>query len=146
MFKSLKVIIAISLATLFVGCVPAGTPTPPTKKEPRLGTPIQRAENSYGYPPRSYQQLIKNYFSNKLKRAEQASYTFSAPQRAYKRKGLAYGGDVSWKGWLVDVSIATPSRTGRLQRHKPHMVLFKNDVIVEDILGNKHQLITRLGR
>jgi len=144
MYKSLKIIVTLTITSLFVGCVPAGTPKPPVKKEPRLGTPIQRAD--YSYPPRSYRQTIKNYFSSKLKRAEQASYTFSAPQRAYKRKGLAYGGDIVWKGWLVDVSIAVPSRTGRMQQPKPHMVLFKNNVIVEDILGSKHQLITRLGQ
>jgi hypothetical protein len=143
MYRSLKIIITLTISSLFVGCVPAGGPKPPTKREPRLGTPIQRAD--YSYPPRSYRQTIKNYFSSKLKRAEMASYTFSKPQRAYKRRGLAYGGDIEWRGWLVDVSIAIPSRTGRMQQPKSHMVLFKNDVIVEDILGNEHQLITRLG-
>jgi len=143
MYKSFNVMVTLSISILFWGCVPSNTPQPPIKTTPRLGTPIQHT-SGYGYPPTSYRERIKSYFSTKLKRADKASYTFSTPQRAYKRKGLAYGGDIEWKGWLVDVAIATPSRTGRLQTPKPYMVLFKGDVIVEDILGHEHQLITRV--
>ena len=144
MYKKGKLIIILSISTLFWGCVPTGTPTPPPKPTPRLNTPIQNARG-YGYPPIAYRERIKSYFANKLKRANQASYTFSVPHRAYKRKGLAYGGDIAWKGWLVDVAIATPNRAGRLQQPKPYMVLFNGDVIVEDILGHQHQLIVRVG-
>jgi len=144
MYGLLKIALIISLSLLLVGCVPAGTPKPSLQKEPHIGTPIRRA-NDYGYPPRSYRQTIKNYFSNRLPRGEHASYVFSAPKRAYKRKGLAYGGDIAWRGWLVDVAITLPSRTGRMQKPKPYMVLFRGDAIVEDILGSHHQLITRVG-
>jgi hypothetical protein len=119
------------------------TPTPkPIKERVISRTPISRVE--YGYPPRDYREKIKNYFSNKIKRAENVHYTFSKPQKAYKRKALAYGGDIIWRGWLVDVAIETKSRTGRRERVKPYMVLFNNSIIVEDILGSKHKLITRV--
>ena len=127
---------------IFTACVPTQQPQP-RKENPSLGTPIRTAE--YGYPPRDYRNKIKNYFTNKIKRANLAHYTFSKPQRAYKRKGLAYGGDIAWRGWMVDVAIETQSRTGRMQKAKPYMVLFNNSVIVDDILGTKHKLLTRVG-
>jgi len=151
MYRSLHTVVIFTISLLLVGCVPAPAPKPSTSSthsRPTMGTPIGQVNGyrEYGYPPRDYRQRIKNYFANKLKRADHAKYTFSAPVRAYKRKGLAYGGDVAWRGWLVDVAIAVPSRTGRLQKPKPYMVLFKGDVIVEDILGSNHKLITRVGK
>ncbi|MCH9740652.1 MAG: hypothetical protein K0U38_07435 [Epsilonproteobacteria bacterium] len=143
MIKTIKTVGILTLSALFVGCVPAQGPKP-SIHTPTIGSPVQTVQ--YGYPPQNYRTIIKNYFSNKLKRANMASYTFSKPQRAYKRNGLAYGGDISWKGWLVDVSVITQSRTGRPLKPKPYMVLFSDSVIVEDILGSKHKLITRVGK
>ena len=68
------------------------------------------------------------------------------PKRAYKRKGFAYGGDIAWKGWLVETSIATPTRTGRVLTPKPYMVLFSGEQVVEHILGYSHKLITKVDR
>ena len=102
-------------------------------------------EPIYGYVPLNYKSSIKSYFKNRLKRGNMATYLFSKPQKAFKRKGLAYGGDVSWRGWLVDVAVTTQSRTGRVLSPKSYMVLFKNSVIVEDIRGKKHSLLTRVG-
>lgn len=143
MNKTVRYIMIITTSALFVGCVPAQGPKAPTHT-PTIGAPVQTAE--YGYPPRNYQRQIKNYFANKIKRADGANYTFSRPQRAYKRKGLAYGGEVAWKGWMVDVAIETPSRTGRMQTPKPYMVFFNDSVIVEDILGKSHKLVTRVSQ
>ena len=127
-----------------VGCVPNQGAKPPTiATTPIIGS-IQTSE--YGYPPRHYRETIKNYFSSKLKRGNMSTYTFSKPQRAFKRKGLAYGGDVSWKGWLIDVAVTSQSRTGRVLSPKPYMVLFKKSVIIEDIMGSKHSLLTRVGQ
>ena len=137
----LNAFVVATIASFLVGCVSA-QPKPKTPIKPTIGDPVHMAE--YGYPPSNYQTLIKNYFSNKIKRAKLASYRFSKPQRAYKRKGLAYGGEIAWKGWLVDVLIATPSRSGRMMSPKPYMVLFNGSAIVEDILGSEHQLITRV--
>ncbi|NOZ90253.1 MAG: hypothetical protein GXO60_03085 [Epsilonproteobacteria bacterium] len=143
-FKSISI---LSSSLLFVGCVSTQSPRPtlhtPTT-QPHSTTTTQLSE--YGMPPVNYRTTIKNYFATKIKRPEMASFVFSKPQRAYKRKGLAYGGDIVWKGWLVDVSIATKSRSGRLQTPRPYMVLFNGSTIVEDILGSHHQLITRVGQ
>lgn len=134
----------ITVATLFSACVP---PQPPI-----IGTSIgdvsvgRESSSEYGAPPFNYVRSIKSYFSTKLPRANNAKYKFSQPKRAYKRRGFAYGGDIDWKGWLVETSIATQSRTGRLLTPKPYMVLFKGNQIVEDILGNSHKLVTKVDR
>lgn len=139
----------LSVATLFTACVPA--------PKPQLGTSItgtnSESSNSsvvtsteYGARPSNYVSSIKNYFSTKLSRAENAKYKFSEPKRAYKRKGLAYGGEVDWKGWLVETSVATQSRTGRFLTPKPYMVLFKGNQVTEHILGNSHKLLTKVDR
>ena len=141
MKKTVKKIVVFIATLTFTACVPTQVPTP-IKDRPTFGTPIRTTQ--YGYPPRDYRNKIKNYFSNKIKRADSVHYSFSKPQKAYKRKGLAYGGDIAWRGWMVDVAIETQSRTGRIQRAKPYMILFNDSVIVEDILGSKHKLITKV--
>jgi len=126
---------------LISGCSKLENPKP--RIERPTGTPIRTVKVSYGNPPIDYKQKIKKYFSNKLQRGNLAKYQFSEPIKAYKRKPLAYGSGIEWRGWLVDVLVSTPTRYGKYLT-KPHMVLFKNSQIVEDILGNKHKLITRV--
>ena len=138
MNKALGIIVVVGLIT---GCVPA--PKPTIGLGTGIGIPHQ-SSSAYGLKPSRYQAAIKNYFSTKLKRGEQGHYKFAEPKRAYKQKGLAYGGDLAWKGWLVETSVATPTRTGRYLTPKPYMVLFKGEQIVEHILGNSHKLLTKV--
>ena len=142
MKKRLKQLTLVVVSAVISGCVPIQAPNP-NIKTPSIGTPVRFSD--YGRPPQSYRIKIKNYFANKLKRGLTADFKISAPKRAFKRKGLAYGGEIDWKGWMVDVSVATHSRTGRLQKPKPYMVLFNDSEIVEDILGSDHKLLTRVG-
>ena len=134
----------LTLSIFFVGCVPA--PKPIIGTGTGIGTSIQTTDLEYGRPPRNYASAIRDYFSSRLKHPEGASFQISAPKRAYKQKGLAYGGDVAWKGWLVKTAISEQSRTGRYHSPKPYMVLFSGDQIVEDILGSSHKLITIVDR
>jgi len=135
----------VTVATFFTACVPVPKPYIGTSigGGSRVSTPINV---EYGARPFNYVTSIQSYFSTKLPRAKNAKYKFSEPKRAYKRKGLAYGGEIDWKGWLVETSIATRSRTGRLLTPKPYMVLFKGNQIVESILGNSHKLLTKVDR
>ena len=140
MNKILKTVTLLASATLFIGCVPA--------PKPQVGTAIGGGASSveYGQKPYNYASAIKSYFSTKVKRAALAQYKFSEPQRAYKQKGFAYGGEVDWKGWLVETSVATTSRSGRLLTPKPYMVLFTGEQVVEHILGNSHKLVTKVDK
>ena len=139
MKKSLGI---LGVSLLFVGCVPA--PKPIIGVGTGIGAEV--AHSAYGNAPRNYKRAIRNYFSTKIKRGSTAQYKFSRPERAYKRKGLVYGGEVAWKGWLVETSVAVPTRTGRYLTPRKYMVLFKGEQVVEDILGEKHKLLTRVDR
>lgn len=148
MNRTLKTVTLIAATALFSACVPA--PKPQTNAG--LGRPVggtstvTPASSEYGLRPSNYVSSIQNYFSVKLPHAKEAKYKFSQPKRAYKRKGLAYGGAIDWKGWLVETSVATRSRTGRLQTPKPYMVLFTGNQIVEHILGNSHKLLVKVDK
>ncbi len=144
MNKILRTITGLVATTLFIGCVPAPKPQVGTT----LGIPVGSNNSSveYGARPSNYVSSIQSYFSSKISRANEAKYKFSQPKRAYKRKGLAYGGEIDWKGWLVETSVATTSRSGRLLTPKPYMVLFTGNQVVEHILGNSHKLITKIDK
>jgi len=150
MNKTLKIITLTTLVGIFSGCVPAPTP------QISLGGIVGGARESnavqgvvdkeYGVKPINYTNSIRAYFSTKIARGNLSTYKYGKPKRAYKRKGFAYGGDLSWKGWLVETSIATPTRTGRLLTPKPYMVLFSGEQIVEHILGYSHKLLVKIDK
>ena len=135
-------LVIVTVGLFFVGCVPA--PKPVVGAGVGIGSSVIHTE--YGNPPRNYATAIRNYFSTKLRGGSTAQYRFSEPKRAYKRKGLVYGGDVEWKGWLVNTTITVPTRTGRYLSPKHYMVLFRGEQVVEDILGQEHKLITIVDR
>ena len=132
----------LALSVLFVGCVPA--PKPVIGAGTGIGAGVAHSE--YGQPPRRYATAIRNYFSTKIKRGSTAQYKFAPPRRAFKRKGLVYGGDVAWKGWIVETTVAVPTRTGRYLTPRKYMVLFSGEQVVEEILGTHHKLITLVDR
>ena len=139
MKQTIGILVTVGLLS---GCVPVA-PKPTIGLGTGIGIP-STTSSAYGLKPSRYQSAIKSYFSSKLKRGEQGQYKFGEPKRAYKKKGLAYGGDLAWKGWLVETSVSTPTRTGRYLTPKPYMVLFKGEQIVEHILGNSHKLLTKV--
>ena len=148
------------IVVLVSGCVPMPKAKPsigvgtgigiPSQTNTPIGSTIETAteenHSAYGLKPQHYQRAIKNYFSSKLTRGDKGHYRFSEPKRAYKKKGLAYGGALAWKGWLVETSVALPTRTGRYLTPKPYMILFKGEQIVEHILGNSHKLLTKVDK
>ena len=141
MKQTLGLIVVVGLIS---GCVPV--PKPSIGLGTGIGVPQPVSSSAYGLKPSRYQNAIKSYFSAKLTRGEKGQYKFGEPKRAYKRKGFAYGGKLAWKGWLVETSVATPTRTGRYLTAKPYMVLFKGEQIVEHILGNSHKLLTKVDK
>ncbi len=152
MKKILNIITISSLIVLITACVPV--------PKPNIGIGIGGAvdghhdsiqnesiiDKKYGAKPINYINSIQKYFATKIARANLSKYKYGKPKRAYKRKGFAYGGDIAWRGWLVETSIATPTRTGRLLTPKPYMVLFSGEQIVEHILGYNHKLITKVDK
>jgi len=150
MNRTLKVITLTTLIGIFAGCVPAPKPqislggiVGGVKDNNAVKTIVDK---EYGKKPINYTNSIRAYFSTKIARGNLSTYKYGKPKRAYKRKGFAFGGDVAWKGWLVETSIATPTRTGRLLTPKPYMVLFSGEQVIEHILGYSHKLITKIDK
>jgi len=153
MHQTLKMITVVTLVGFVSGCVPLPTPKPQislggiiTSSNGVMQTPQPVVDKEYGAKPLNYVESIRAYFSTKIARANLSKYKYGKPKRAYKKKGFAYGGDVAWKGWLVETSIATPTRTGRLLTPKPYMVLFSGEQVVEHILGNSHKLLVKVDK
>lgn len=146
MNRSIRLVLLSVTTALISGCVPA--PSPQMTTPPLLGTEIGATQNSgeYGRKPSSYRSAIQSYFSAKVLHGKQGQFQFSEPKRAYKRKGYAYGGEVAWKGWMVDTSVATQSRTGRWRSAEPYMVLFAGEQVVDAILGNSHKLLIKVDK
>ena len=149
MIQNIKYISILTTTLLFVGCVPAPQPNitlggiggaiESSSKVPKI-------DRVYGTEPLRYTTSIPLYFSNKVARGDKSTYKYGTPKRAFRRKGLAYGGEVEWRGWLVETSIGTPTRTGRMQTPKPYMFLFSGEQIVDDVLGYSHKLITKVDK
>jgi len=151
-----KIALLGSISGVFLGCVPAPKPQIGIGLGGLISQQVKRVSNSlpvaenrvvdreYGAKPLHYMNAIRSYFTNKIPRGGLSKYKYGEPKRAYKKEGFAFGGDISWRGWLVETSIATPTRTGRLLTPKPYMVLFSGEQIVEHILGYSHKLITKV--
>ena len=159
MRKKFKIILSVVTIGLFSGCIPAPTPQigvtvgQDSQQSQRVKTPqkepikrVDTIDKEYGAKPLNYTSSIRRYFATKIARGNISIYKFSKPKRAYKREGFAYGGAIDWKGWLVETSIATPTRTGRMLTPKPYMVLFSGEQIVDHILGYSHKLITKVDK
>jgi len=154
MKRVVKILIMMLIVAVFTGCLPAPTPKPQISLGGIVGggnrvidASSQSVEDKeYGAKPLNYANSIRAYFATKIARANISQYKYGQPKRAYKKKGLAFGGGVAWRGWLVETSIATPTRRGRLLTPKPYMVLFSGEQIVEDILGYSHKLIVKVDK
>lgn len=151
MKKVFNVILLLTVTALFIGCVPTVQPSLPigiggSINLPPVVTQAPVIDKEYGAKPSNYVQSIRAYFSTKIARGSLSQYKYGEVKRAYKKQGLAYGGEIAWKGWLVETLIATPTRTGRLLTPKPYMVLFSGEQIVEHILGNSHKLLIKVDK
>ncbi len=152
----IKIITLTIISLFFVGCLPPPTSKPQISLGGIIGShrrvlppesisqPV--IDKEYGAKPTNYLNAIRAYCSTKIARANISQYKYGKPKRAFKRKGFAYGGAVEWKGWLVEASIATPTRTGKLLTPKPYMFLFKGEQVVEHVLGNSHKLIIKVDK
>jgi hypothetical protein len=97
-----------------------------------------------GAPPVAYEQTIKAHFEDKLKDSDSARYKFGKPIKAYANNGLAYGGSIAWRGYMVDVQVNAKNSYGGYVGFKPYMVFFTGNFIHRVYEGNQHVLVHRL--
>lgn len=84
----------------------------------------------YGKAPTRYIGRIRSHFSNILRVSDGSSFKFGSPERGYMNTGILRGGDISWRGYLVEVEVA---EKGLLSSGKPrrYVVRMRDGEIVE---------------
>src|SRR5262245_63187862 len=68
--------------------------------------------DAYGPYPKDYASTIRRHMLRFEGVEETASFQFGKPVRSYLNKGLLYGGEIDWQGWVVDLAIETKVRLG----------------------------------
>lgn len=130
MYKVKITLTCISIALLVTACASAFQRPEPTAE--------------YGRPPQNYEDTIRAQFEQVLKDPESARYRFGHPVKAYANEGLAYGGNVSWVGYLVDVQVNAKNSFGGYVGFKPYMMFFSGDRVVRYLEGSEHVLVHRM--
>lgn len=98
----------LALATLLGGC--AGlAPLPPNP--------------DFGPPPVAYEESIKAHMETMLKDPESARYRFGQPRKGYANRGMAYGGQVLFVGYVVPVQVNAKNSFGGYTGFKPYQAL-----------------------
>ena len=93
---------------------------------------VPKDGSDFGSYPTKYQDLVREYMSNRLKDPDSAKYRFSTPVKAYRNTGSLYGGDVIWQGYLVDFSVnAKNSYGGYVGFGEPYIALIRNDRVYD---------------
>ena len=97
-----------------------------------------------GSPPVGYEDAIKKHFEKTLKDPESARYRIGKPIKAYANNGLIDGGNIAWRGYMVDVQVNAKNSFGGYVGFKPYMVFFSGNSVVRVYEGSEHTLVHRL--
>lgn len=82
------------------------------------------ADYNFGQPPTDIESKIRSHFDYVLKDPDSARYQIGSPYKAYQNEGFAYGGEIAWKGYAVDVRINARNSYGGFTGWKPYLVYF----------------------
>jgi hypothetical protein len=110
-------IICFLMIFIFSGCM-----SPSMFKKPDIGA-------SYGPAPVNYKETIKEYFEETLFDSYSAQYKFGKLDKAYTNEGAAWGGDVSWLGYAIDVKVNAKNRFGGYVGYKKYLFLLNGEHI-----------------
>lgn len=109
-------------------------------------TADQIATADYGPPPGpDHQQLIKDWFAERLIDPTSPLYTFRRPVQAYIRKSPLYGTELTF-GWAVCGTVNAKNRMGGYTGRELFFTLIRNDQIKFGISGvTAEELCDRAG-
>jgi hypothetical protein len=91
-------------------------------------TPQQLAAADCGPYPDNYQQIISDFYQQRLKDPESARYRFSTPVKGATLKPLLQGGGVDTYGWAVDVWINAKNSYGGYTGEQHHRMLIRDGI------------------
>ena len=93
------------------------------------------ADADFGTVPVGYELAIRAYFDEVLKDPDSAIYRIGRPVRAYRNRGLAWGGQVTWRGYAVDFQMNAKNSFGGYVGFKAYTALFSEGRLVRMIEG-----------
>lgn len=93
-------------------------------------TAAQLANADYGPPPpENHQQLIKDWFAERLIDPTSPLYTFRNPTQGYTQENAFYGTQLQF-GWIVCGAVNAKNRLGGYVGREPFFTLFKDGSMV----------------
>lgn len=110
----LPVVVSVVLALGLASCG-----TPPTAEQ------LRNAD--HGAPPGpGHQQVIKEWYAERLIDPTSPLYTFGTPVRGYTQENPIYGSKLEF-GWIVCGTVNAKNRMGGYAGRETFFTLFKND-------------------
>jgi hypothetical protein len=104
---------------ILVGVMLASCGTPPTAEQ------LRNAD--HGAPPGpGHQQVIKDWYAERLIDPTSPLYTFGTPVRGYTQENPIYGSKLEF-GWIVCGTVNAKNRMGGYTGREAFFTLFKND-------------------
>ena len=100
------------------------------------GLKIPPIDAKYGQPPVAYEKTVEDYFSKKFSESESPTYRFLRLGRAFINEGTAFGGDVSWLGYYLEIGINTKNQSGEYTGDTLYTVLFNESQIHKAYKGD----------
>ncbi len=86
---------------------------------------------AWGRYPEEYPRLIQTHLLRFEGLPVKASLRFGRPVKGYMNEGLFQGGGIAWQGYLVDVTVAIPSRFEGRQRELNYTVRMRDGEVIE---------------
>lgn len=81
------------------------------------------ANSDFGPRPVAYEEAIKTHMERSLKDPDSARYRFGQPRKGYANKGMAFGGQVIFVGYIVPVQINAKNSFGGYTGFKPFQAM-----------------------
>lgn len=89
-----------------------------------------------GTYPEKHEELVKEFYSARLKDPFSAKYQISKPVKGYLRKAPINGGEVSQYGYIVYVSMNAKNSYGAYVGWKQEALFIKNGIVSGPIFKN----------
>lgn len=125
--KSLRQIVVLFLAFLLVSCA---------RLQPV--NPTIAANADYGEYPDKYEEIVKDYFSSRLKDPYSAVYGIGKPYKAYLREAPARGGEPSAFGYIVEVGVNAKNSFGGYVGEQYYKLFIRNNFVKTEVRPNRY--------
>jgi hypothetical protein len=111
----------------------------------RRGFERPAGEVDYGRPPADTAATVRDHFERVLRVPASASYRIGRPVKGFMNEGLLQGGEVAWRGYLVDVEVTQRAALfGSATRSQAYVVRLRDGRVVDVHRGAEHRFLGRV--